>query len=190
MLEASDRDRPSLSPLLSFSLPVLSYSEMSQLNSVSHSDPRESSTATERTPLLPPTSSSSSSLSSPSPSPPSQAPLTTPPLRYLIPILFSIWVPVFVASLDGTIVATLLSSISSSFDASNESAWLGSAYLLSVCCFTPVISRMTDILGRKQSMLFSLSCFTLGTLGCGTAKSMNWLIASRAVAGMGGGGMT
>lgn len=153
--------------------------------SFTNGNPQEDRAASETTPLL-----SNSSTSGNHQNASQSAVMTMPPIRTLAPILLSVWVPVFVASLDGTIVATLLSSISSSFNASNQSAWLGSAYLLSVCCFTPVISRLTDILGRKKSMLFSLGCFTLGTLGCGTATSMNWLIFARAVAGMGGGGLT
>ena len=157
--------------------------------SSTNGNPQENRAASETTPLL--SNSTTSNHHQNGSSSQSQSPvMTMPPIRTIAPILLSVWVPVFVASLDGTIVATLLSSISSSFNASNQSAWLGSAYLLSVCCFTPVISRLTDILGRKKSMLFSLGCFTLGTLGCGTASSMNWLIFARAVAGMGGGGLT
>ncbi|PWN54435.1 MFS general substrate transporter [Violaceomyces palustris] len=113
-----------------------------------------------------------------------------PPYSTLVPILTALWVPVFVASLDGTIVATLLNSISSSFNASEQAAWLGSSYLLSVCCFTPIYGRLADILGRKKCMLVALSFFTIGTLLCGMSTSMNMLIASRAIAGMGGGGLT
>lgn len=70
-----------------------------------------------------------------------------PSLSRLGPICFAIWVPVFVASLDTTIVATLVGSISSSFNRSEQAAWLGSSYLLSVCCFTPIYGRLCDIMG-------------------------------------------
>ncbi|KAN0060279.1 hypothetical protein ACQY0O_007608 [Thecaphora frezii] len=113
-----------------------------------------------------------------------------PPLSELVPVLTALWVPVFVASLDGTIVATLLSSISSSFNASEQAAWLGSSYLLSVCCFTPIYGRLADIVGRKACMLVALTFFTVGTLLCGVSTSMKMLIAARAIAGMGGGGLT
>ncbi|CEH19501.1 Predicted transporter (major facilitator superfamily) [Ceraceosorus bombacis] len=113
-----------------------------------------------------------------------------PPYRILLPILFVIWVPVFAAALDSTIVAVLVSSIASSFGASERSSWLGTSYLLSVCCFAPIYGRLCDILGRRISMLLGLTFFTLGTLGCGLAGSMNALIAFRALAGAGGGGLT
>lgn len=41
----------------------------------------------------------------------------------------------------GTVVATLLSPIGSEFKASNQSSYIGTAYLLSVCCFTPLYGQ-------------------------------------------------
>ena len=88
----------------------------------------------------------------------------------------------------GTIVATLLSPIGAYYNRSNQSSYIGTAYLLSVCCFTPLYGRLSDILGRKGAMLLALSLFGSGTLLCGIAPSMDILIAARAIAGMGGGG--
>lgn len=77
----------------------------------------------------------------------------------------------------GTVVATLLTPIGSEFKASNQSSYIGTAYLLSVCCFTPLygmqfarcllfpnrshgfVGRLADILGRKGAMLLALSLF-------------------------------
>lgn len=122
-------------------------------------------------------------------------------------ILVALWSAVFLGALDGvlsrrlvtarrsyivvttgTIVATLLSPIGAHFNRSNQSSYIGTAYLLSVCCFTPLYGRLSDILGRKGAMLLALSLFGSGTLLCGIAPSMNVLIAARAIAGMGGGG--
>ena len=41
----------------------------------------------------------------------------------------------------GTIVATLLSTIGSYFNRSNQSSYIGTSYLLSVCCFTPLYGK-------------------------------------------------
>ena len=84
----------------------------------------------------------------------------------------------------GTIVATLLSPIGSYFNESNRSSYIGTSYLLSVCCFTPLygtrrhrfahvctlltdglLGRLSDILGRKGAMLIALSFF--GACICG-----------------------
>ncbi|KAH9938404.1 vacuolar amino acid permease [Fomitopsis serialis] len=96
---------------------------------------------------------------------------------------------VFLGALDGTIVATLLAPIGSYFNESNRSSYIGTSYLLSVCCFTPLYGRLSDILGRKGAMLLALSLFGVGTFLCGLAPSMDGLIVARAIAGMGGGGI-
>ncbi|KAG6837944.1 hypothetical protein H0H93_008338 [Arthromyces matolae] len=103
-------------------------------------------------------------------------------------ILSGLWSGVLLGAFDGTVVATLLTPIGSQFKASNQASYIGTSYLLSVCCFTPLYGRMADILGRKGAMLVALSLFGSGTICCGFAPSMQALIAARAVAGMGGGG--
>ncbi|KIK08399.1 hypothetical protein K443DRAFT_1497 [Laccaria amethystina LaAM-08-1] len=104
-------------------------------------------------------------------------------------ILAGLWSGVFLGAFDGTVVATLLTPIGSEFNASNQSSYIGTSYLLSVCCFTPLYGRLSDVLGRKGAMLLALSLFGTGTVLCGVAPSMNALIAARAIAGMGGGGV-
>ncbi|KAJ3531991.1 hypothetical protein NMY22_g7926 [Coprinellus aureogranulatus] len=103
-------------------------------------------------------------------------------------MLAGLWAGVLLGAFDGTVVATLLTPIGSEFKASNEASYIGTSYLLSVCCFTPLYGRLADILGRKGAMLLALSLFGSGTILCGAAPSMKALIAARAVAGMGGGG--
>ncbi|KAH9179954.1 MFS general substrate transporter [Lactarius sanguifluus] len=106
----------------------------------------------------------------------------------LVWILVGLWSPVFLGALDGTIVATLMTPIGNYFNKSNQASYIGTSYLLSVCCFTPLYGRLSDILGRRGAMLLGLTLFGAGTICCGIAPSMEALIAARAVAGMGGGG--
>lgn len=101
----------------------------------------------------------------------------------------SIWSCSFLCSLDSTIVATLLVPIGSAFHASELSSWLGTAYLLSLCCFTPIYGRLADMVGRRAAYLLAMGFFTAGTAMCALAPSMYWLIAARLIAGMGGGGI-
>ncbi|KAI0315395.1 vacuolar amino acid permease [Amylostereum chailletii] len=123
-------------------------------------------------------------------SPPEQPPEPLKPTRAdLIWVLAGLWSAVFLGALDGTIVATLMTPIGNYFNKSNEASYIGTSYLLSVCCFTPLYGRLSDILGRKGAMLLALTLFGIGTVLCGLAPSMNTLIAARAIAGMGGGGV-
>ncbi|KAG8955707.1 hypothetical protein FRC04_007698 [Tulasnella sp. 424] len=138
--------------------------------------------------LNPASSASPSGVSTPVERPGHQ-PLNKPATRELIWIFTALWSAVFLGALDSTIVATLLTSIGSHFNRANQSSYLGSSYLLSVCCFTSLYGRLSDIMGRKHAMLLALVLFTTGTLLCGLAPSMDALIAARAIAGMGGGGV-
>lgn len=79
--------------------------------------------------------------------------------RDLLWVLGGLWSAVFLGALDTTIVATLLSPIGSHFEKSHQASYLGTSYLLSVCCFTPLYGRLSDILGRKGAMLLALSLF-------------------------------
>ncbi|CAE6435084.1 unnamed protein product [Rhizoctonia solani] len=130
---------------------------------------------------------SSSGTSTPSIVKPSA--INSPSGTDLLWILGGLWSAVFLGALDTTIVATLVSPIGSYFQKSHQASYLGTSYLLSVCCFTPLYGRLSDIMGRKGAMLLALSLFGIGTLLCGIATSMEFLIFARAVAGMGGGGV-
>ncbi len=54
----------------------------------------------------------------------------------------------------------------------------------------PTTPRLSDILGRKATLLLALTFFSVGTLLCAVAPSMGFLIFARALAGMGAGGVT
>lgn len=64
-----------------------------------------------------------------------------------------------------------------------------SRYFLTLTSCQPLYGKLSDIFGRKECLLFSYVVFGLGCLGCGLARDINQLIVSRAVAGVGGGGM-
>ncbi|KZO93225.1 hypothetical protein CALVIDRAFT_261066 [Calocera viscosa TUFC12733] len=107
--------------------------------------------ATERQPLLPsefpaPSPPPESGESDPTPLPSGiQTPSKdTPPVNQpsgtdLAWVLTGLWSAVFLGALDGTIVATLLTPIGSYFNKAHEASYLGTSYLLSVCCFTPLV---------------------------------------------------
>ncbi|SCV72159.1 BQ2448_4853 [Microbotryum intermedium] len=104
-------------------------------------------------------------------------------------VLVSVWCGVFLGAVDTTVVASLVTDISASFESSNQASWLGTSYLLSTACFTPLYGRLADIIGRRYSAQLALSLFLVGTALCGLAPTMNLLIIGRLVGGMGGGGL-
>ena len=54
--------------------------------------------------------------------------------------------------------------------------------------FQLLYGRLSDIFGRKPTLLFAFAVFGLGCLFCGLARTMTELIAARIFAGVGGGG--
>lgn len=62
-------------------------------------------------------------------------------------------------------------------------------YFLTLTCCQPLYGKLSDIFGRKECLLFAYLFFGLGSLGCGLAQDIWQLIASRAIAGVGGGGI-
>ncbi|KAH3901924.1 uncharacterized protein SCODWIG_01308 [Saccharomycodes ludwigii] len=105
-------------------------------------------------------------------------------------ILWSMYLGIFLASLDVTIVSTLLGHISSEFNALSRSSWIATAYLLSNATFQPLYGKISDIFGRKPLLIFSNVCFSIGCWICGRSGGLWWLVLGRFISGIGGGGMT
>jgi EmrB/QacA subfamily drug resistance transporter len=95
----------------------------------------------------------------------------------------------FMATLDNQIVSTALPTIVGELGALERFAWVGSAYLLATSAVMPVYGKLGDLFGRKYVMMTAIFIFTLGSLVCGLAGSMNSLIAARVLQGLGGGGI-
>ncbi|KAJ1547252.1 hypothetical protein HK405_006347 [Cladochytrium tenue] len=138
--------------------------------------------ASERSPLLR-SSSSSSSLASAVPRP---APPPRLPLRVLAAVLVGLYLGVFLSALDSTIVATILTRIGSDFERSNGASLSRTGRGRGVL---PLYGRLSDVFGRRRALLTALSIFLVGSAFCGLSPSLLSLIASRALAGLGGGGV-
>ncbi|KAF9481317.1 vacuolar amino acid permease [Pholiota conissans] len=104
-------------------------------------------------------------------------------------ILAGIWIAQFLSALNLTLVPTMLPSISSDFNKSNQASWVGTAYLLATCTFTPLYGRLSDVMGRRAANQSAILFAAIGILACGLSNSMEMLIVSRFVSGMGGGGI-
>ncbi|SCW04243.1 LAFE_0H09230g1_1 [Lachancea fermentati] len=105
-------------------------------------------------------------------------------------IMISMYLGIFLAALDNTVVSTLLAHIASEFNELPRISWIATAYLLSSATFQPLYGKISDIFGRKPLLVFSNIFFCLGCLMCGLSPGLWWLVAGRFVAGIGGGGIT
>ena len=93
----------------------------------------------------------------------------------------------FMEQLDATVLSTALPDMARSFDASplNMSVALTS-YLLSLAVFIPASGKIADRLGSRTVFRAAIALFTLGSILCGLATSLPFLVASRILQGMGG----
>ncbi|KAL3428929.1 putative efflux pump antibiotic resistance protein [Aspergillus tetrazonus] len=98
-------------------------------------------------------------------------------------------VGMLLAALDFNIVATAVPIISSEFNAYNNSSWLGTGFLISFTLVLPLYSKLGDIFRRRNMFMFGTLVFILGSGLCGGSKSMNMLVWSRVIQGIGGGGI-
>ncbi|EMD35155.1 hypothetical protein CERSUDRAFT_54409, partial [Gelatoporia subvermispora B] len=96
----------------------------------------------------------------------------------------------FLVAMDYTIVTATYASIGSQFQSLQNTSWIATGYMLTMTSFQPLYGKLSDIFGRKSCLIFAYVVFALGCLFCGLARNMPELIAARAFAGIGGGGMT
>jgi MFS family permease len=93
----------------------------------------------------------------------------------------------FLAALDGTIVATAMPTIVGDLHGIDHYAWVFSAYLLAEIATIPLWGKFADMYGRKRIFLAGMTIFLVGSVLCGQAHSMNELILFRAFQGLGAG---
>jgi EmrB/QacA subfamily drug resistance transporter len=88
--------------------------------------------------------------------------------------------------LDISIVITALPKIRAGLNFPEaELSWVQNAYTLSFGGLLLLGARAGDILGRRRMFVLGMSLFTLASLAIGAAQSASWLLAARAVQGVG-----
>ncbi len=93
-------------------------------------------------------------------------------------------------TLDSTIVNVALPTIQGNLGASiDEGAWVVTAYIIAAVIVIPVTPWLQTRFGRKQYYLVSIAGFTIASLACGFASSIEELIVFRVVQGLFGGGL-
>jgi len=92
----------------------------------------------------------------------------------------------FMVMLDNTVTNVALPSIQRTFDASLSSLeWTINAYTLSFAVLLVTGGRLGDIFGRRKVFLIGVVVFAAASATIGLAPTTHWLVASRAVQGMG-----
>lgn len=104
-------------------------------------------------------------------------------------VLGSLMLTMLLAALDQTIVSTALPRITSELDGLSQLSWVVTAYLLTSTASTPIWGKISDLYGRKIMLQAAIVIFLVGSALAGAAQSMSWLIVTRGIQGLGGGGL-
>ncbi len=90
-------------------------------------------------------------------------------------------------NLDSTILATALPVMARAFDAEPVRMNVAlTAYLLALAVFIPASGWMADRFGARGVFRAAIAVFTVGSVLCGRADSLPFLVAARVLQGMGG----
>jgi len=101
-------------------------------------------------------------------------------------VFFLVAVGIFMATLDGSIVNIAVPTIMRELQVSVAAVqWVVMIYLLIVTSLILSFGRLSDILGRRRVYSYGLAIFSIGSLLCGLAPGVFWLIAARFAQGLG-----
>ncbi|KAJ1953973.1 hypothetical protein EC988_002690, partial [Linderina pennispora] len=95
----------------------------------------------------------------------------------------------FLTALDTTIVASTYITIASEFQSMDHAQWIINSYLITTTATQPLYGKISDIIGRVQTIVAAVVLFLGGSIMCAMSTSLGMLIASRCVQGLGGGGL-
>ena len=120
------------------------------------------------------------------------APSTSNPLmthRQILFVIFGLMAGMFLSALDQTVVGTSMRTIADDLNGLALQAWVTTAYLIVSTISTPIYGKLSDIFGRRPLFIIAITIFLIGSLLSGLADTMYGLALSRAVQGLGAGGL-
>jgi EmrB/QacA subfamily drug resistance transporter len=93
----------------------------------------------------------------------------------------------FMQNLDSTVIATALPTMARAFGADPVHMNVAlTAYMFSVALFVPASGWMADRFGTRHVFRAAIGVFTVGSIFCGQAHSLPFLVAARVLQGAGG----
>jgi len=112
------------------------------------------------------------------------------PLWVLAVVGFS----VFVAADDLTVVTTMLRPIISDLglvlpDALDEAAWVVNSYLIAFIAVMPIAGRLSDVIGRRRTLLIAYAIFIVGTVVIALSTTLGPFLVGRVLTAIGAGAM-
>ncbi|HUJ32617.1 MAG TPA: DHA2 family efflux MFS transporter permease subunit [Candidatus Acidoferrum sp.] len=105
-------------------------------------------------------------------------------------VTFSVMLATFMEILDTTVVNVSIPHIAGNLSATvEEGTWVVTSYLVSNAVILPMSGWLANYMGRKRLLLTCVAGFTITSLCCGFATSLQMLIFFRVLQGLTGGGL-
>ena len=104
-------------------------------------------------------------------------------------VTIGILLGIFMASMEGTVVATAMPTIVGKIGGLGSFSWVFTGYMLASTITLPIYGKLSDIYGRRQLYTIAMIFFLIASVFCGLASSMPQLIAFRVIQGLGAGGV-
>ena len=109
------------------------------------------------------------------------------PPRVVLASMAGVIAAMLMAALDGTIVGTAMPRVIAELQGFQHYAAVTTIYMLASTVVVPIVGKLSDLYGRKPFLLVGVAIFIAGSMLCGAATSMTWLVAARGFQGIGAG---
>ncbi|MFE2420716.1 MFS transporter [Streptomyces hokutonensis] len=110
--------------------------------------------------------------------------------RKVLKALSGLLLALFVSTLSSTVVSSALPKIIGAVHGSQtQYTWVVTATLLTTTATTPIWGKLADLFSKKILVQASIAVFVLGAVASGISQTAGQLIASRALQGVGVGGV-
>ncbi|MEV8019900.1 MFS transporter [Streptomyces sp. NPDC086554] len=104
-------------------------------------------------------------------------------------VFVGLMLALLLAAVEQMIVATALPKIVGELHGLDKMSWAITAYLLTSTIGLPIYGKLGDLFGRKGVFQFAIVIFIVGSALAGWSRTMDQLIAFRAIQGIGAGGL-
>lgn len=111
------------------------------------------------------------------------------PAKVLVPLFTGLMLTLLMAAMNQTVLATALPTIVGELNGVEHMSWVISGYIMASTVLMPAYGRISDQFGRKPILIIAILIFLAGSIVGALSQDIYALIISRAVQGMGGGGL-
>ncbi|KAF5250343.1 hypothetical protein FANTH_4443 [Fusarium anthophilum] len=111
------------------------------------------------------------------------------PRRQLVTALATLSAALLLVTIDQNGISVIIPTIAKDLDARATISWAGTSSLIANTCFQMLYGRLSDVFGRKVIFISAALLLCVADLLCSLSQNAIMFYISRAIAGIGGGGV-